>query len=47
VYPAEPRRPEDGGEFVLYRIEHDKIPCAWLKEPLYEEGGPDSIPPPS
>jgi hypothetical protein len=30
VYPAEPRRAEEGGEFVLYRVDRDKIPQAWL-----------------
>jgi hypothetical protein len=35
VYPDHPCDPT-GGEFVVYRIERDKIPPEWLKEPLFE-----------
>jgi hypothetical protein len=41
VYPAEPRRAEEGGQFVIYRVDPDKIPPAWLRNPLFENNLPD------
>ena len=46
VYPAEPCRAEEGGEFVVYRIDDDKIPPAWLKTPLYANDVPSGAAPP-
>ncbi|MCX5653958.1 MAG: hypothetical protein NTY65_04825 [Planctomycetota bacterium] len=40
VYPATPQRPEEGGEFVVYRVRREKIPPEWVKEPLYEREPP-------
>ncbi|MCX5684655.1 MAG: hypothetical protein NT049_13340 [Planctomycetota bacterium] len=46
VYPAEPRRAEEGGEFVIYRVDRDKIPRAWLTNPLFVNDLPDDAAPP-
>ena len=48
VYPAAPCRAEEGGEFVIYRVERDKIPPAWLNNPLFVNNLPgDAAPPPA
>jgi len=48
VYPAAPCRPEEGGEFVIYRVDRDKIPPAWLHNPLFVNHLPgDAAPPPA
>ena len=48
VYPAAPSRPEEGGEFVVYRVDRDKIPPAWLNNPLFVNNLPgDAAPPPA
>ena len=45
VYPAEPRRAEEGGEFVVYRVDRDKIPPAWLNNPLFVNDLPNDAAP--
>lgn len=45
VYPAEPRRAEEGGAFVVYRVDPDKIPPAWLNSPSFADDLPSDAAP--
>lgn len=40
VYPDHAIEPESG-EFVLYRIDRDRIPPEWLAKPLFDYGKDD------